>query len=363
MVFELGRFELVGGQRCEVEGRWLGIRGRRFMRPALNVVVDGQETRLLADLAHKPWAAEDGESWIAAFPYSLSSQDIAEAELTVAPDITIALPAPQGRAARRQAAGHSKGQMSAAKTPGPELRAPAPEREIASDDSRRLRQQLDRLEAEKARAAARMDELLGNLSQATGERDAAKAARDELAAERDAVRRELGEARDEVDAARRARDELAAERDAARRERQEALAAAEAAVEARERALAERGAALAAQNQARSEREAAVASRDQASAERDAALSLRDHALAERDTALARREDAVSELDTLSRMNARLQSQLTHHLSSQGAAMVMRRAAQEGPVSRPYHQLLSGAAVTIVILALLVALLIIVRVV
>src|SRR5437588_2495068 len=102
VVFELGRFELVGGQRCEVEGRWLGVRGRRFMRPALTIVVDGHETRLLADLAHKPWAAEDGEPWMAAFPYPRRTGEILEAELTVAPDITIPLPAPQGRATRRQ---------------------------------------------------------------------------------------------------------------------------------------------------------------------------------------------------------------------------------------------------------------------
>ena len=55
--FELSRFEVVG-DRCELEGWWSGVRGRRFMRPALTVVVDGQPIRVLADLADKPWAAE-----------------------------------------------------------------------------------------------------------------------------------------------------------------------------------------------------------------------------------------------------------------------------------------------------------------
>ena len=100
--FELDRFELVGGEACEVQGRWFGVRGRRFMRPALTVVVDGQPTRLLADLAHKPWAAEDGEPWQAVFPCPRSGGDLEEAELTVAPDVTIALPAPQGRRTSRR---------------------------------------------------------------------------------------------------------------------------------------------------------------------------------------------------------------------------------------------------------------------
>ena len=71
VAFELERFELATGERCELEGRWFGVRGRRFMRPALTVVVDGQPTRLLADLADKPWAAEDGELWNAAFPFAV----------------------------------------------------------------------------------------------------------------------------------------------------------------------------------------------------------------------------------------------------------------------------------------------------
>src|ERR1700761_1211770 len=92
--FELDRFELVGGEACEVQGRWFGVRGRRFMRPALTVVVDGQPTRLLADLAHKPWAAEDGEPWQAGVPYDQQDGEWVEGELNVAPDITATLPPP-----------------------------------------------------------------------------------------------------------------------------------------------------------------------------------------------------------------------------------------------------------------------------
>jgi len=39
--FEVERFGL-GDEAClEVRGRWFGVRGRRFMRPALTAVADG----------------------------------------------------------------------------------------------------------------------------------------------------------------------------------------------------------------------------------------------------------------------------------------------------------------------------------
>ena len=69
------------------------------MRPALVLSVDGRPTRLLADLADKPWAAEDGRPWTAAFPVRLETGVLLDAELTVAPDLTIKLPAPKRSAA------------------------------------------------------------------------------------------------------------------------------------------------------------------------------------------------------------------------------------------------------------------------
>ena len=68
--FEVEHFKLDGNACLEVRGRWFGVRGRRFMRPALTTVTDGREQRILAVLDHKPWNAEDGEIWHAAFPYS-----------------------------------------------------------------------------------------------------------------------------------------------------------------------------------------------------------------------------------------------------------------------------------------------------
>src|SRR5438477_10011205 len=94
IAFELERFEFSDDDRVEISGRWLGVRGRRFIRPTLTVVTDGRGARALADLEHKPWAAEDGQLWQAAFAWELQGATALETELNVAPDITISLPAP-----------------------------------------------------------------------------------------------------------------------------------------------------------------------------------------------------------------------------------------------------------------------------
>ena len=77
--------------RVEVEGRWFGVRGRRFMRPALTISRKDGELRALADLEDKPWAAEDGEVWRAAFSVERGLHGAREIELAVAPDIVIEL--------------------------------------------------------------------------------------------------------------------------------------------------------------------------------------------------------------------------------------------------------------------------------
>ena len=374
VAFELERFELADGDRWELEGRWFGVRGRRFMRPALTVVVDGQAARLLSDLADKPWAAEDGEPWKAAFPFSLKGELLA-AELTVAPDITVTLPLPAARTGARKAklsaAGRARSGSAGSRkdrAPGGELASLARELADAEAEQRRLQHRHDRAEAEKAQAeaeraqaeaekaqaeaekaqaAARMDELLGQLSEVARERDESRTARDQLAFELDALGRE--------------RVQFEADREAARRARDEALQASEAATLARDRALADRGTAIAAQRRAESERDAAVAARDQAATERDGALALRDHALAERDAAVAARDDAVYQRDALSRTSERLQSELANVISTRGAALVMRRAAQESPASRRRPALIPSAIGIIAVLTLIVVLLIVLR--
>ncbi len=150
--FELDRLELVDGDRYELEGRWFDVRGRRFMRPTLTMLVDDQSVRMLADLADKPWPTEEGEPWRATFPYPLDGGELLEAELTVAPDVSIMLPVPGGR--RRDLPVE-----------------PTPEQVRAA--------------AEQARATARIDELLEDLGQTVRERDEARTLREQLAAQRE----------------------------------------------------------------------------------------------------------------------------------------------------------------------------------
>ncbi len=71
------------------------------------------------------------------------------------------------------------------------------------------------------------------------------------------------------------------------------------------------------------------------------------------------REDALAERTALARVN----DQLSHQISSHGAAMVMRRAVQEPPAFERHSGLLPRAAVIIALLAIMVALLIVLHVV
>jgi hypothetical protein len=133
----LSRFEVVG-DLCRVEGHWFGVRGRRFMRPALTVVVDERPIRLLADLADKPWAAEEGEPWKATFPYTIARAHSGAAELNVAPDLNIALPAPM----RRAAAGREKSASrrgDASRRPGPRRAGSGSSADVAFDRPARPR--------------------------------------------------------------------------------------------------------------------------------------------------------------------------------------------------------------------------------
>src|SRR4051795_927388 len=93
LVFEVDQFEWSAPDRLQVSGRWFGLRGHRFMRPALMVETDGRRRRLLALLEHKPWAAEEGEPWLAAFGWPGGPADLDAAELAVAPSVAVELPA------------------------------------------------------------------------------------------------------------------------------------------------------------------------------------------------------------------------------------------------------------------------------
>ena len=89
--FELEQLALTAEHRLELTGRWFGVRGRRFVRPTLTLIGATERSRSLAELEHKPWAAEDGTSWTAAFSLQDPGEDVEEMELAVAPDIAVSL--------------------------------------------------------------------------------------------------------------------------------------------------------------------------------------------------------------------------------------------------------------------------------
>src|SRR5262245_50272485 len=97
--FELESFDFTAADRLEVSGRWFGVRGRRFVRPVLNLRVDGRRRRLIAVLDHKPWAPDGGAAWGAAFAWRGEHGSVSHARLEVAPDVVLELPAPGDDAA------------------------------------------------------------------------------------------------------------------------------------------------------------------------------------------------------------------------------------------------------------------------
>jgi len=181
--------------RVELTGRWYGVRGRRFVRPSLTLALKsgGIERRALADLAHKPWAAEDGEPWTAAFPLGVALGDANEVELSVAPDISVPVsPEAIGKAGRPKSRG-----ASSTGSREPRIRTTPRARPAAADrghELERLRTRLDAAEAAHERER--------------GRREAAERALEDERTEALKLRSEVGRLGVELDLARTARDEL-----------------------------------------------------------------------------------------------------------------------------------------------------------
>jgi hypothetical protein len=361
IAFELESFELKGDDRVEISGRWLGVRGRRFIRPTLTVVTDGRGSRALADLEHKPWAPEEGKLWTAAFSCAIEGATSLEAELNVAPDITITLPAPGGAAAtggkrvKRERPGREPGaQRDRLERPSAPRRGgamPSQEstarREIAAirtalleaiadkeraeqeadAEQQRLQAQLAASETEQARLRARVEELSAELDRAVSARQSAIAARDQALA---------------------ASERSASERDTAVRANGEAVAARNAALESRDTAIAMR--------------EQALNAREESDAAANAALLARDHALAQRDAAETARERAVADREKLAQRADQLKTQRQDELATRGAQLVMRNATIASGAARRHAGWARRTIAIIVVLAVVLALLIVARV-
>jgi hypothetical protein len=254
--FQLERFELVGDGRLEISGQWLGTRGLRFMRPSLSVTTPEGERKLLALLEHKPWAAEEGKTWIAAFNWDGDPIDPAQAELAVAPSVVVPL----------------SGAAGAATGNGKSVRKQTLHERLEAEEqrARRLEREVEWLRTERHELLAAKAEnlrLSSELSAALAERDDAVRERDAAVSEREAALPDRERAINERDAAIRERDALLTERDDAVNARDQA-----------QRDLDSVG----------RERDAALRERDQAVTERDDALASSRSALAQRDAALGR---------------------------------------------------------------------------
>jgi len=349
IVFKLDRFEPADGDRLELSGRWYGVRGRRFIRPTLTLVGAGGRYRCLADIAGKPWAAADGELWHAAFPCDLAVlHALDEAQFSVAPDITIVLPAPGGAVGERSQRGLEQAgrERQRPRTEERTLRTSeetAVRRQLAivtrglereRAESERLRGELERSEAERTSTASRLEQALDDLRAASAEREHAQQASDVVAAERDQARGAREQAIAERDAALRTRDQTAAERDAATRLRDHALRERETALTVRDRAAIERDQAVMARDRAAAERDAAILERDRATAALSQERGSRQRAIGEapgaRDQALGARDQALAERDALAGAIEQLESDRAEAISSRGAALVMRGSMQAG---------------------------------
>jgi hypothetical protein len=243
VTFKVERFEWTADDRLALVGRWFGLRGHRFLRPTLDVDVSGERRRMLADLEHKPWAAEEGEEWIAEFRWRGEPVHFQDAELTVSPDLAVQLPQPANGVA--EAAEPALGDRVPARPPRTvlleaELAAAAEELARVTGELTKLRDQqteaaqaasaeLERLKAERDEAAAAHAQALGAVQRERDEAAAAHAqalgavqrerdqAHEELATverERDEARARLAAAEAETHAAAEARDEARAERNA-----------------------------------------------------------------------------------------------------------------------------------------------------
>jgi hypothetical protein len=255
--FELEGLEW-GPDRVRVVGRWFGVRGRRFIRPVLEVDVGDERRRLLAVLDHKPWPAEDGEEWLAAFPWEGDAQQPSGAELSVAPGITVELIGSPPRA---------KGN---GRRPAPTRRPAGP----SSDDLERAlaaaRAELERVQAElESTRGAHLAEVADLRGRLAAERQTAKRVTEELeeVRARGAAEREEGERR--LDRLERERDEAVRSAEHATRTRDEVTRA----------------------------RDDARGDRDLLARERDAAVRVGERAQAERDQWMSRARTLAAELD------------------------------------------------------------------
>ena len=323
-VLDIERFEWAAPDRIEITGRWSGLRGRRFIRPTLMLQGEGEPKRLLATLDHKPWSAQDGEDWIAAFKWDGEPMQFESADLNVGSGIDVELPAPglkPGRPRRspKRAVSRDATRDEAVETPrAARIVSDPPTKETSRPDRPAAKAAAKKSTSPKPAASAAFaasvepeptvalepvppaeDEGLRiALDTARSELAAVRADLDRLRGERDQMRRERDTANEKV---RSLRAELEQERqaretavgDARANERQKATTMLAEGAELRAAVERQREIAYLERDDAKKQRDGAVASRDNAVAERDEAVGARKLAERERKDAQVLRDRAV----------------------------------------------------------------------
>ena len=206
--FVVERFA-ASGDRLEVAGHWRGLRGRRFVRPVLWLHQGESRRRLVAVLDHKPWAADDGEPWLAAFNWDGGDLVAERAELEVGRELVVGLPVPGAPApdplpARPRAPSELervREQLLSATKERRELEAALNAATVRADELARVREERDRAREDAERARADGERLVNDEYR---QRERAQAAADQAVAH----------AREADEARRLAERQLTAARDA-----------------------------------------------------------------------------------------------------------------------------------------------------
>lgn len=293
--FELERLELED-DRLVVRGWWHGVRGMRFVRPAL--IVDGRKR--LATLEHKPWAAAPDGAWTAAFPWKhRGPPDAAGVTLVVAPSVEVPLDR------------HATESLAAVATPSPFAAG-----EATSEP--------DGDPAELSRSAG------GQAASEPRPGDEAQPARTDQPELLLAELREAAAAREQ-----RCR-ELEGALNRERRAAHDALVDRDEATRIYATAASDRDRAIAQHAEAVNDREAAVRSRGRMEAERDEAFAQRDEALSKRDELARKLDETHRQREEILLAHQALQRQLRGRWSQQDRERQADRQPPDGePAQRP----------------------------
>src|SRR5262245_39556947 len=197
------------GDRLEVAGHWHGLRGLRFVRPVLWLHRGDSRRRLVAVLDHKPWAADDGEPWVAAFAWDGGELDVERAELEVGRELVVELPLPgapapeptPAKARRPSELERVREQLLSATQERRELEAALSTATAQTEELARVREERDRARDDAERAHADGERLVNDEYR---QRERAEAAAEQATAR----------AREAVDARRLAERQLNAAREA-----------------------------------------------------------------------------------------------------------------------------------------------------